>query len=244
MQTPPINRKRGTIDLTRSDSEDEAPKRRLKRRRRVIEIESDDDDDEAPVPKKTLPWETPEWQAHCAKVREENAPIDDIMETFYASSRIHQVHIRESDEEIWRKIHDPVGAKRMELTRSVQGLGWTGPSATDYIEREVAKFSRKRNGPCPCVREGLDNCISQCARHACACRSFDNYELSRCRAATHGCICHRLDNYELSFCKATKHGCICHTLDNYELSYCKAKKHRCICRSLESYERSYCKACN
>ena len=90
MQTPPINRKRGTIDLTRSDSEDEAPKRRLKRRRRVIEIESDDDDDEAPVPKKTLPWETPEWQAHCAKVREENAPIDDIMETFYASSRIHR----------------------------------------------------------------------------------------------------------------------------------------------------------
>ena len=52
METPsPVKRKAATIDLTRSDSEGEAPKRR----RRVIEIESDDDDDEAPVPTTTSP---------------------------------------------------------------------------------------------------------------------------------------------------------------------------------------------
>ena len=43
----PVKREAAAIDLTRSDSEDEAPKRR------VIEIESDDDDEQ--------PWERPEW---------------------------------------------------------------------------------------------------------------------------------------------------------------------------------------
>ena len=45
METPSTVKRKATIDLTRSDSEDEPPKQR----RRVIEIESDDDD-EAPVP--------------------------------------------------------------------------------------------------------------------------------------------------------------------------------------------------
>ena len=40
METPSPVKRKATIDLTRSDSEDEAPKRR----RRVIEIESDDDE--------------------------------------------------------------------------------------------------------------------------------------------------------------------------------------------------------
>ena len=57
METPSTVKRKATIDLTRSDSEDEPPKQR----RRVIEIESDDDDDEAPVPTTTVPpWETPE----------------------------------------------------------------------------------------------------------------------------------------------------------------------------------------
>ena len=37
METPSPDKRKATIDLTRSDSEDEAPKRR----RRVIEIESE-----------------------------------------------------------------------------------------------------------------------------------------------------------------------------------------------------------
>ena len=42
METPsPVKRKAAAIDLTRSDSDDEAPKRR----RRAIEIESASDDD-------------------------------------------------------------------------------------------------------------------------------------------------------------------------------------------------------
>ena len=46
METPSPVKRKATIDLTRSDSEDNAPKRR----RRVIEIESDDDEAaEAPV---------------------------------------------------------------------------------------------------------------------------------------------------------------------------------------------------
>ena len=66
METPSPVKRKATIDLTRSDSEDEAPKRR----RRVIEIiESDDDDEAAPAPASTMPWEMPEWKTYCAKER-------------------------------------------------------------------------------------------------------------------------------------------------------------------------------
>ena len=53
METPSPVKRKATIDLTRSDSEDNAPKRR----RRVIEIESDDDEAaEAPAPAPTMPY--------------------------------------------------------------------------------------------------------------------------------------------------------------------------------------------
>ena len=108
METPsPVKRKAAAIDLTRSDSEDEAPKRR----RRVIEIESDDDDDEAPTPTTTMPWDTPEWQAHCA-----NHPSRRLAGVLTSLLGTNQ---EQSDEELWREIHDPVGAKRMELTLSL-----------------------------------------------------------------------------------------------------------------------------
>ena len=139
METPsPVKRKAAAIDLTRSDSEGEAPKRR----RRVIEIESDDDDDEAPSP--TMPWETDEWQAHCAKKRE--SPVMGILKGLLADvgSRYGpSTDIHGSDEEMWRKIHDPVGAKRMELTRMLAGERFARLRSTDYIEREVAKFARE-----------------------------------------------------------------------------------------------------
>ena len=45
METPSPVKRKDTIDLTRSDSEDEAPKRR----RRVIEIIESDDDEAAEV---------------------------------------------------------------------------------------------------------------------------------------------------------------------------------------------------
>ena len=140
METPsPVKRKAAAIDLTRSDSEGEAPKRR----RRVIEIESDDDD-EAPVPATTMPWETQEWRAHCAKEREGPAMgflkdlLADVGSRYGPSTDIYG-----SDEEMWRKIHDPVGAKRMELTRMLAGEKFARLRSTDYIEREVAKFARE-----------------------------------------------------------------------------------------------------
>ena len=133
METPsPVKRKAAAIDLTRSDSEDEAPKRR----RRIIEIESDDDDDnDAPRPTTTMPWETPEWQAHCAK-----SPMRRAGTALTSLTRMNMV---KSDEEMWREIHDPVGAKRMELTRMLAGERFARLRSTDYVEREVAKFARE-----------------------------------------------------------------------------------------------------
>ena len=48
-----------------------------------------------------------------------------------------------SDEEMWRKIHDPVGAERMELTRTLEAQGLTELLSTDYVDRKVAKFARE-----------------------------------------------------------------------------------------------------
>ena len=127
----PVKRKAAAINLTRSDSEDEAPKRR----RRVIEIESDDDDDEAPRPTTTMPWETPEWQAHCAKHPSRRSAA--------ALTSLTRMNMEKSDEELWRDIHDPVGAKRMNLTRMLAGERFARLRSTDYIEREVAKFARE-----------------------------------------------------------------------------------------------------
>ena len=132
METPsPVKRKAASIDLTRSDSEGEAPKRR----RRVIEIESESDDDEAPTPTTTMPWETQEWRAHCAK--HPSRRLAGVLTSLLGTNQ------EQSDEELWREIHDPVGAKRMELTRMLAGERFARLRSTDYIEREVAKFARE-----------------------------------------------------------------------------------------------------
>ena len=131
METPSPVKRKATIDLTRSDSDDEAPKRR----RRVIEIESDDDDAEAPRPTTTMPWETPEWQAHCAKSANRRSAA--------ALTSLTRMNMEKSDEELWREINDPIGAKRMSLTRMLAAERFARLRSTDYIEREVAKFARE-----------------------------------------------------------------------------------------------------
>ena len=131
-ETPSPVKRKATINSTRSDSEGEAPKRR----RRVIEIESDDDDDdEAPRPTTTMPWETPEWQAHCAKSANRRSAA--------ALTSLTRMNMEKSDEELWRDINDPVGAKRMQLTRMLAAERFARLRSTDYIEREVAKFARE-----------------------------------------------------------------------------------------------------
>ena len=97
METPsPVKRKAAAIDLTRSDSDDEAPKRR----RRVIEIESesDDDDDNAPRPTTTMPWETPEWRAHCEK--HPSRRLAGVLTSLLGTNQ------EQSDEELWRELSD------------------------------------------------------------------------------------------------------------------------------------------
>ena len=139
METPSPVKRKATIDLTRSDSEDEPPKQR----RRVIEIESDDDE-AAEAPASTMHWETPEWRAHCAK---ERSALGGFSYLNFEQARRGEPEIDTygSDEEMWRKIHDPVGHQRMLLTRLVAGKSdpldpnfWT-----DYVERKVAKFARE-----------------------------------------------------------------------------------------------------
>ena len=141
METPSPVKRKATIDLTRSDSDDEAPKRQ----RRVIEIGSDDDDDEAPRPTTTMPWETPEWRAHCEK--HPSRRLAGVLTSLLGTNQ------EQSDEELWREINDPVGAKRMELTRMLAGEKFARLRSTDYIEREVAEFARKLDGPCECLRD-------------------------------------------------------------------------------------------
>ena len=235
METPSPVKRKATIDLTRSDSDDEAPKRR----RRVIEIESDDDD-EAPVPTTTMPWETPEWQAHCAKKRE--SPVMGLLKNLFAKSDAlgygTSTDIHGSDEEMWRKIHDPVGHQRMWLTRILKDKDLP----EGYIEQQVAEFARKLDGPCECLRAGPDKCVSRRARHACTCRTLKSYERGSCKATTHQCLCPQLQSYERSECKAKTHACLCRQLKSYERSECKATTHQCLCPKLASYERSECKA--
>ena len=91
-----------------------------------------------------MPWETPEWQAHCKKERE--GPVAGILKDLFANvgSRYGpSTDIHGSDEEMWRKIHDPVGAERMELTRTLEAQGLTELLSTDYVDRKVAKFARE-----------------------------------------------------------------------------------------------------
>ena len=255
METPsPVKRKAATIDLTRSDSEGEAPKRR----RRVIEIESDDDDEEAPSPT-TMPWETPEWQAHCAKKRE--SPVMGLLKNLFAKSDAlgygTSTDIHGSDEEMWRKIHDPVGHQRMWLTRILKDKN----PPEGYIEEQVAEFARKLDGPCECLREGPRKCVSRRARHDCSCRLGDpgdckatshhacccrhvesSYKRKDCKATTHECICPHVDRYERKDCKAQSHSCICPHVDRYDRRECKAASHSCICPHVDKYEMGDCKA--
>ncbi len=238
METPSPDKRKATIDLTRSDSEDEPPKQR----RRVIEIESDDDDDEAPVPTTTVPpWETPEWKAHCAKERNALAGFRCYLNGERARRGEPEIDTYGSDEEMWRKIHDPVGHQRMLTTRLCIAQGLTDLLSTDHVERTVAKFARKYNGPCQCLQAGPDECVSRHA-HACSCRLGGP---GKCKATSHHtCCCRHVKSYERGDCKATTHDCLCPHLKSFERSDCKATTHLCICHKLKSYERDECKACN
>ena len=102
----PVKRKAAAINLTRSDSEDEAPKRR------VIDIESDDDDEQ--------PWERPEWKAKCEAERN-----DDVVKTVAALARASfGFTIADAcDEEMWREVNDPPGHARMLYTRAIVNSG-------------------------------------------------------------------------------------------------------------------------
>ena len=238
METPSPVKRKATIDLTRSDSEDEAPKRR----RRVIEIESDDDEAvEAPAPASTMPWETPEWKAHCANKRNVLGGFS-YLDADCASRGLPPLPDQYgSDEEMWRKIHDPVGHQRMFITRLCIAQGYTDLLSTDHVERTVAKFARKYNGPCQCLQAGPDECVSRHA-HACSCRLGGP---GKCKATSHHtCCCRHVKSYERGDCKATTHDCLCPHLKSFERSDCKATTHLCICHKLKSYERDECKACN
>ena len=250
METPSPVKRKATIDLTRSDSDDEAPKRQ----RRVIEIGSDDDDDEAPRPTTTMPWETPEWRAHCEK--HPSRRLAGVLTSLLGTNQ------EQSDEELWREIHDPVGAKRMELTRMLAGERFARLRSTDYIEREVAEFARKLDGPCECLREGPRKCVSRRARHDCSCRLGDpgdckatshhacccrhvesSYKRKDCKATTHECICPHVDaSYERKDCKAQSHSCICHKLESYNMGDCNASTHRCVCAALGQFSRDKCRS--
>ena len=166
------------------------------------------------------PWETPEWKAHCAKERNALAGFRCYLNGERARRGEPEIDTYGSDEEMWRKIHDPVGHQRMLTTRLCIAQGLTDLLETDHVERTVAKFARKYNGPCQCLRAGPDECVS---RHA------------------HACSCHLGDPGK---CKATSHACCCRHVESYERGNCKATTHACLCLQLESYERSECKACN
>ena len=82
-----------------------------------------------------MPWETPEWRAHCEK--HPSRRLAGVLTSLLGTNQ------EQSDEELWREINDPVGAKRMELTRMLADERFASLRSTDYIEREVAKFARE-----------------------------------------------------------------------------------------------------
>mmetsp|Transcript_14944 Transcript_14944/g.48812 ORF Transcript_14944/g.48812 Transcript_14944/m.48812 type:complete len:197 (-) Transcript_14944:81-671(-) len=141
--TPPKRKaKRAAIDLTQSDSEDDAKPKRAR----------------------VEPWETPAWKAHMA---EEKKPLELPSSIFakarmsrrpnlYSPERLEKINrFRASldDEEEWRKIHDPVGHKRMWLYRIHAKKDWTklflksNLDKKQFIESQVKEFARESNLP-------------------------------------------------------------------------------------------------
>ena len=72
--------------------------------------------------KKVEPWQTPEWRAHCAAERQRfrDGLFYQLMAPVMGPVI---VDLNGSDEEMWRKTHDPVGARRLNLTRMIKGRG-------------------------------------------------------------------------------------------------------------------------
>ena len=59
--------------------------------------------------KKVEPWQTPEWRTHCAAERQRfrDGLFYQLMAPVMGPVI---VDLNGSDEEMWRKVHDPVGA--------------------------------------------------------------------------------------------------------------------------------------
>lgn len=123
----PVKRKAAAIDLTRSDSEDEAPKRR------VIDIESDDDDEQ--------PWERPEWKAKCEAERN-----DDVVKTVAALARASfGFTIADAcDEEMWREVNDPPGHAAKKIRKMADEK--LAEDAAAALEGKYAPYHFKRTG--------------------------------------------------------------------------------------------------
>jgi hypothetical protein len=137
--TPPKRKaKRAAIDLTQSDSEDDAKPKRAR----------------------VEPWETPAWKAHMA---EEKKPLE-LPNSIFAKARmnrrpnlysperlekINRFRASLDDEEEWRKIHDPVGHKRMWLYRIHAKNDWikSNLDKKQFIESQVKEFARESNLP-------------------------------------------------------------------------------------------------
>ena len=246
---PQSKRKAAVVDLTQSDDDEPKPK--------CARVEPTS----AAAPAATKPWETPEWKAHTAEEKKPLEPprlavdpdflkimgLEDILRPMPEElEAVNRARASLSDEEEWRKIHDPVGAKRMYYYRIFAKKDMGGLDKDRYIEQQVREFARKLDGPCQCRYAGPGECESRIARHECICKQHeDSYERSKCKSEKHDCICRQYtDSYERSKCKSEKHDCICRQYtDSYERSKCKSKKHLCICRQCtDSYERSKCQA--
>ena len=87
------------------------------------------------------PWQREEWRARCEAERN-----NDVIRAVAAFARAtHGFSLHDAcDEEMWRKVHDPVGARRLNLTRMVKarGLDPTDKYWAAYIQRCCEDESR------------------------------------------------------------------------------------------------------
>ena len=93
--------------------------------------------------KKVEPWQTAEWRAHCAAERQRfrDGLFYQLMAPVMGPVI---VDLNGSDEEMWRRANDPVGARRLNLTRMVKarGLDPTDKYWAAYIQRGCEDESR------------------------------------------------------------------------------------------------------
>ena len=113
---------------------------------------------EAPPEKKQ---KTDEAAANDVEMTEEKKPLELPSSIFakarmsrrpnlYSPERLEKTNrFRASldDEEEWRKIHDPVGHKRMYLHRIFANRDMRGLDKDQYIEGQVKEFARESNLP-------------------------------------------------------------------------------------------------